>query len=223
MTNHCNKEKKDSGVILLHGLARTKRSMGSLAKALKRAGYSVVNGGYPSRRDPVEALAAEVISQAIDELRQQGLTKIHVVTHSMGGILLRSYLASNEIEELGRVVMLSPPNRGSELVDALAHYWWFRLFNGPAGCQLGTNPDSVPNRLGPVDFETGVITGNRPLNPFFARLIPGESDGKVSVERARVDGMTDFLVLPYSHSFIMVRKVVIDQVLHFLQYGVFQR
>lgn len=208
-------------VVLLHGLLRTRRSMRKMQKTLERRGYAVYNLGYPSRRYPIETLTECFLQPALERHCIGRYQKLHFVTHSMGGILLRRYLSRYRVPELGRVVMLSPPNRGSELVDKLKGNVFFRLLNGPAGRQLGTENDSSPNRLGPVNFELGVITGNFSLDWLFGRMIPGESDGKVAVARAGVDGMRDFKVVPYGHAFIMRKPGVIVQVVQFLRTGRF--
>jgi triacylglycerol lipase len=155
-------------------------------------------------------------------LRHQGVSRIHFVTHSMGGIVLRAYLALQTPPEMGRVVMLSPPNQGSELVDCLCRFGWFRLFFGPAGCQLGTGAEALPARLGPAVFPLGILTGNRPAIGL-SRFFPGPNDGKVSVERAQLPGMADFLVLPCGHSLIMRHRLVQEQVVCFLATGRFSR
>lgn len=209
-------------MILLHGLVRTRRSMAPLAAFLKQRGYTVANIGYPSRRAAIETLARQVLPLAVAALRRQGIGVIHFVTHSMGGILLRAYLAETSPVELGRTVMLSPPNQGSELVDCLCPYAWFRLLFGPAGCQLGTGTKDLPARLGPAAFSLGIITGNRPAIGL-SRFFPGPSDGKVSVARAQLPGMTDFLVLPYGHALIMRYRPVQEQVVYFLRTGRFER
>jgi pimeloyl-ACP methyl ester carboxylesterase len=208
-------------VLLLHGLARTSRSMRPMARFLARQGYLILNQGYSSIRAPIEQLAEATLPDAFSRLAAQGAETIHVVTHSMGGLLVRCYLAHHRPQPLGRVVMLSPPNQGSELVDALHRFGWFRLLFGPAGCQLGTGSEGLPSRLGGVDFPLGIITGNRPAIGL-AGFFPGPSDGKVSVQRAQVAGMSDFLVLPYGHSLIMRRRAVQEQVLYFLRTGQFQ-
>jgi pimeloyl-ACP methyl ester carboxylesterase len=210
------------GVILLHGLARTRRSMRPLAVFFRKRGYATVNVGYPSRRAPIEALAQEALPPAIAELRRTGVGRIHFVTHSMGGILLRAWLAAERPDELGRVVMLCPPNQGSELVDFLGRFAWFRLLFGPAGLQLTTGPEGLPSRLGPADFPLGVIAGNRPA-PGLGGFFPGPSDGKVSTARAQLEGMADFLVLPCGHSLIMRRRSVHEQAAFFLENGRFRR
>ena len=209
-------------MILLHGLARTHRSMARIEKALKQAGYKTLNCNYPSRKQPIESLSTTFITEAIEQSREaSNPVQIHFVTHSMGGILVRYYLAQQRINELGRVVMLAPPNAGSELVDFLSRFQLFRRFHGPAATQLGTNPTNLPSSLGAVDYEVGIIAGNRSFNPLWSALIPGENDGKVSTRSTRLDGMSDYIVLPHSHSFMMNQPQVIRQTIHFLQQGKF--
>ncbi len=207
-------------VILLHGLARTAHSMYKIKDALEKD-YRIVNNTYPSRKKKIETLAELAIAPAIETCGDA--PRIHFVTHSMGGILVRQYLHSNSPKRLGRVVMLGPPNQGSELVDFFDDYRFFELANGPAGSQLGTSADSVPLSLGAVDFDLGVIAGNRSYNLFYSRIIGSENDGKVSVERSKVEGMRDHLVLPVSHTFMMRDIAVIKQIKHFLSTGVFSR
>src|SRR5262245_21735798 len=175
-------------VILLHGLCRSKQSMVRMEAELVRAGYVVWNVGYPSRSAPTASLAETVVSNAVAICQQEGAPRIHFVTHSFGGILVRSYLTQHTLPNLGRVVMLGPPNQGSELVDRFGPLWLFGIIGGSAGRELGTTSDSVPNRLGPAGFPLGVIAGNRSNNWFGSAWIPGKDDGKVSVERTRVAG-----------------------------------
>lgn len=206
-------------VVLLHGLARTSRSMGKLERALEAEGYAVLNIGYPSRSKRVQELALAV-RREIEERRRPGGV-VHVVTHSMGGIVLRQMQKTDPLPGLGRVVMIAPPNRGSEVVDALGDWWLFKAVNGPAGQQLGTAPDGFVAGLGPVGFELGVVAGNRSLDPVLSRLIPGESDGKVAVERTKVEGMSDFLVVGRGHTSIMRKPEVIEATVRFLRQGNF--
>lgn len=210
-------------VILLHGIVRTSRSMRKLGETLEEEGYKVANWSYPSREQPIDVLAEEAIPKAVQACSDPSIQRINFVTHSMGGILIRYYLANNEIDDLGRVVMLSPPNQGSELVDLWSDWPGFELINGPAGYQLGTGDESVPLQLGAANFEVGIITGKNTTNPLFSILIPGDDDGKVSVASARLEGMKDFLVVPEAHSFIMRDEEVIEQSAHFLEHGHFER
>src|ERR1700730_14728877 len=166
------------GVILLHGLCRTSASMDKMASALAAAGYYVENIDYSSRSASVEKSSDMAIDRALADSEMQSCSRIHFVTHSLGGILVRSYFSRHDRGRLGRVVMLGPPNRGSEVVDNLGSWWLFRKLNGPAGCELRTDLDSTPNKLGPVNFELGVIAGDRSINWINSLMIEGKNDGK---------------------------------------------
>jgi len=217
--------KKETGayVILLHGLGRSSRSMAIIENSLSSLGYRVVNVDYPSTKHPIEFLADEILNDIVEPYSMRSQSKIHFVTHSMGGIVVRYYLKNHKLPNLGRVVMISPPNQGSELVDSLGDSYFFNKLNGPAGRQLGTGKDSVPLSLGSVDFELGVIAGNRSFNPLYSLIIPGPDDGTIAVDRTKVVGMKDFLVLPRSHIFIMKSEDAIKQVIHFIEHGAFKR
>ncbi len=210
----------DEAVILLHGLARSHRSLFKLEKSLNRHGYQTCNMNYASTRFSIEQLADTVIKAALAQVKSA--KKIHFVTHSMGGIMIRYYLKHYSIPELGRVVMLAPPNQGSQLADKLKHLNLFQWINGPAGMQLGTSELDIAFSLGELNFDAGIIAGCSNYNPFYALLLPGISDGKVTVENTRAGNMQDHLCLPLSHSFMMNNPVLIQQTICFLQHGRFQ-
>ena len=210
-------------VVLLHGLARSATSMQALEARLTNEGFRVKNIDYPSRNHPVEELATLVVGQGIQACTEQFAAKINFVTHSLGGILVRVYLRSNQHDDIGRVVMLGPPNQGSEVVDNLKDTPGFELLNGPAGMELGTGPSDIPKLLGPVDFELGVIAGTQSINLILSTFLPDPNDGKVSVESTKVEGMTDFIALPTTHPFMMKNKTVIDQTVYFLKHGKFNK
>lgn len=207
-------------VILLHGLGRSHRSMRVMERVLISTGYHVFNVNYPSTQYSIETLAETTLREAVKRCNTEH--KIHFVSHSMGGILLRQYLKYRDIERLGRVVMLGPPNQGSQVVDIIGRFWLFRFLNGPAGQQLDTSQDSLPNILGKVNFELGVIAGKRSVDPVLSLMLPRPNDGKVSVENTKISGMKDHITLPVTHTFMMNNKQVINQVQHFLQHGKFK-
>jgi pimeloyl-ACP methyl ester carboxylesterase len=208
-------------VVLLHGLGHSDRAMRPLAKRLEAAGYAVHALRYESTEKPPDALVADLdaaLARCCTEAK-----RLHFVTHSLGGILLRAELERRPLPQLGRVVMLAPPNHGSELADWLRGSQTLRSLMGPTASELGTDGESLPNRLPAAAYEVGVIAGNDSLNPIGSRMIPGEDDGTVSVERARLEGMSDFLVLPVSHTMILLSSDAADQTLAFLRTGRFRR
>lgn len=210
-------------IVLLHGLGRTRWSLWPVAREAARRGYRVHNLGYASTRAPIEELAQNVGCR-IKAIATED-SYVHVVTHSMGGIVLRAAVAAGILpaESVRRVVMLAPPNHGSELADRLRDYRVYRLATGPAGQQIGTDDASVPRRLPPPPFEVGIIAGRRSGNPVFARVLGAEGDGKVTVESARLDGMRDLVVVDRAHTFMMWAPDVLAQIFAFLESGQFDR
>ncbi len=208
-------------VVLLHGLARSAASMNPLAEHLRGLSYKICNVAYPSTEHPIAVLATDYVLPSIRRCFPDAEKPINFVTHSLGGIITRQLARSNPELKFGRVVMLAPPNHGSEIVDKLGELWLFQMINGPSGTELGTNPESLPNRLGPAQFEVGIITGNFSINWILSAMIEGTDDGKVSIESAKLDGMSDFRVVSVSHPFIMKDHEVWRFIVNFLTYGAF--
>jgi triacylglycerol lipase len=210
-------------VILLHGLCRSTKSMRRLEESLISCGYFPHNISYPSRHFTIAELSDRYVAKAVAKCNEARAKKIHFVGHSMGAILVREYLSRHSLPNLGRVVMLAPPNQGSEVVDHLRDLGLYRWINGPAGQELGTDVASIANRLPQIDYPVGILAGDRTINWINSlTMIPGRDDGKVSVERTKLPGMADHAVVHTSHPFIMKNRESIEQVLIFLKTGKFR-
>jgi alpha-beta hydrolase superfamily lysophospholipase len=208
-------------VVVLHGMARTRAYMRLIEQDLEKAGYAVVNESIPTRKETIEQLAQRVDGM-VRQCRDGGATRIHFVTHSLGGLVVRYWLSEHRLPEAGRFLMLGTPNRGSEVADHYMGSRWYRFTTGPAGLQIGTAPDSLPNRLGPPPMETAVIAGSRSASPALSRLFGGPNDGKVSVASTNMPGLADFLVVDNSHYFLTRSSEVLRQMRAFLERGRFE-
>ena len=209
-------------VVLLHGLGRTRLSMHALQRDLESSGFCVWNKSYPSTKKSIAELSG-VVGQSIAQCVEKNAMPIHFVTHSLGGILVRHYFQYHGLENIGRVVMLGPPNHGSEIVDHCRDKWWFKRAVGPSGQELGTESISLPNALEPLNLEVGIIAGCKSSDPWFSRLFSTENDGKVSVASARLEGMKDFRVVNRGHTFMANSREVSRQVVSFLKTGMFEK
>ena len=207
------------GIVLLHGIFRTRLSMAGLAKFLQRHGYQTLNLDYPSTRHPLEQLAKH-IHKDIASFASQCST-VHFIGYSMGGLVIRAYLHQFRPENLGRVVMLGTPNQGSRIADVVRNWWWYRKFYGPAGQQLITLQENFKSILGTVDYELGCIAGSRSLDPLGSLILGEPGDGKVSIESTKLKGMKDHCVIPIDHTFFPSSRKVWKETLHFLKKGCF--
>ena len=209
-------------VVLLHGVAMPALEMHPLARALTAAGYRVVNLSYPSRSLTIEQLARDYLPAQLHACGADAAPRLHFVAHSMGGLVVRLYLQEHKPANLGRVVLLAPPNAGSLVADRLCRSALCRWLIGPNLSRLGTSTaDALAPKLTPPDYEVGIIAGNTSINPVFSRWQTGANDGAVSMDSARLAGARDFLVVPYSHTLMLWRDAIAAQVLAFLRTGRF--
>ncbi|KAB7644113.1 alpha/beta fold hydrolase [Polymorphobacter fuscus] len=222
-SNGTDRFQGSGGVVLLHGMGRTGFSLRSIAAALRRGGTPTLSPSYGLRRSMAEIIA--FLHPRITAFAAANPGPLHFVTHSLGGLVARAYITAHRPPALGRVVMLAPPNAGSELADFVFDLGLDTLIFGPVGPHLRTlRPDDHQAQLGAVDFDLGIIAGDRPFDPIIApRLLPGANDGKVSVAATRIDGMRDHIVLPVQHTFMVHDAAVIDQVRAYLATGAFAR
>lgn len=211
-------------VVLLHGLARDKTNMQKIEKHFTAKGYQVINLDYDSREKPVEKLVHDV-AQMIKKRAIDKNKKIHFVTHSMGGLVARGYIHQYRPENLGRVVMLGPPNQGSEVASWLQNNWLYKKYYGAAGQQLVKGLKPLDGIIGEsADYELGIIAGTRSIDPVSSLFVlSGQDDGKVTVKATKLTGMTDHITLPVTHTFMMKNKTVIQQAVYFIRTGTFKR
>jgi len=215
-------ETKPGGVVLLHGIGNHSGIMRRMALALEAEGYATLNVSYPSLTKPLVAIA-DGLAPRVCQFADSCDGPIHFVGHSLGGLVIRAYLARNRPANLGRVVMLGTPNLGSELAEFARRLRINRLLLGPVGRHLVTRRmDADEAQLGMVDYPLGIIAGDRPAQPhIFAPFFNAPNDGKVTVERTRIAGVTDHLTLPLAHQALPKHLHVIQQTIAFLRNGRF--
>lgn len=211
----------NESVILLHGLGDFKLSMLKLENALKDEGYTTKNIGYSSTGETIESLSDKELSKVIEQYKKIGFKKIHFVTHSMGGLIVRYYLQDHTLPTGSRIVMLSPPNHGSEVADYFQKSTFYKLIVGDVGQELATDSSTL-SKLKPIIPEVGIIAGNKSTNPYFSKIIPGEDDGRVAVDKTKLSEMKDFLIVPNTHLTIKYNDEVIKQTTFFLRNGEFK-
>lgn len=213
---------KDDYVVLLHGIGRDAGILNELESYLNRHDYETHNETYPSTMYSILSLAHHIYLRIQHDFpdRQR---RIHFVAHSMGGILARVIISKYRPANLGRVVMIGPPNKGSAIIDRLKQFKFFHRIMGPAALQLSAEDKSFVKSLPPVDYDVGVIAGNQSSEPWFSLFLSGENDGKVTVDSTRLEGMKDHIVIPASHVGLVSHDETLKQVLHFLEQGEFER
>jgi pimeloyl-ACP methyl ester carboxylesterase len=209
----------DEAVILLHGMGNVPLSMKYLENRLEKAGYRVHNLGYPSTDIPIEE-AAERIRDKIYGLERA--ETIHFVAHSIGNLVVRR-MFDRELPNLGRMVMIAPPNRGSlaaqQLHDLDIYQWIF----GPSGQQLSADRTEFFESLPEPPCEFGIIAGGRGTENGYNPLLPGDDDGTVRVEETKLPGAADFILLKDTHTLILFDRETAEQTVHFLKTGRFRK
>ena len=216
-----NAKSINESVILLHGLGDVKLSMLKLESALKEEGYTTKNIGYSTTGETIESLAEKELSEIVERYKKIGFEKIHFVTHSMGGLIVRYYLQDHTLPTGSRIVMLSPPNHGSEVADHFLESKFYKLIVGEVGQELATD-SKILSELKPIVPEVGIIAGNKSSNKFFSKIIPGEDDGRVAVDNTKLTEMKDFIVVPSTHLTIKYNNEVMKQTVFFLKNGKFK-
>lgn len=208
-------------VVLVHGLAENAAAMSLLALSLRLQGYKTVSINYPSTRLTIEECTHLYLKPAIEALA--GEDSVSVITHSVSGVMLRYYLAHHGVENLKRVVMLTPGHGGSKTLAVLRSHPLFPVLMGPAGVQSGNDAQQLDPTLGPYRGpELGIVAGCLSLDPIAWAVMPWPNDGKLTVSATQLEGMKDHIVLPVTHDSILVDPLAIFQTIHFLKHGAFK-
>lgn len=217
---YVNTNIKGDYVILLHGLNRSARSMEKLENALAEEGYSVINQSYPSRKYNIDILASSFLDKIIKTYCVNKKKKIHFVTHSLGGIILRRYLQKKPILNMGRTVMIAPPNHGTKWVDFIKKTPFFiRWALGKAGRQLGKKHSILSKLPKKANFELAVIAATHSYNTFSSFIFKTKNDGTVTVNDTKLLGMKDFIEVTTTHCIAPRNEEVIKHTVNFINYG----
>ena len=211
----------EEAVIVIHGFARRANSMGKLAEHIHREGYEVRNVGYSSIQQSLDEIQADVFEKFNQYILSNPDKKIHFVGHSLGGLLIRAYLDQKSLKNLGSVVLMGAPNKGSALVDEYEERWFFSWL-GSGLSELGADSEFLKKLKAPY-YTVGVIAGSRPFSKFFDSSLEGVHDGLVTVESAKLEGMSDFIVINVHHSRMKRDPRVFEQVIHFLKHARFKK
>jgi len=210
-------------VVLVHGLWRSGFAMRSIASDLEGHGYQTVSVDYPSTQEEIPELVQGYLLKSYEECAQTGAQKIHLVSHSMGGILVRQFLQNHTLPLGSKVVMLSPPNQGSELSEKFGESWWYQWVVGPAGVSLSTKHEGIISKLREVDEPVGIIAAYRDWSLWPNTWLPQPNDGTVSVESMKLAEMDDFILVNSGHALMRFNDEVQRQIRQFLAVGEFAR
>jgi len=213
-------------VILIHGLRGDSEDMEVIEEHLKEHNFETINFTYPSKDHKIQNLAEDFLKPEIIKQLKKHPDQIHFVTHSMGGIVLRSYFENHftEIDSLlGKVVMIAPPNRGSDVSEFFKKTMLYQKRYGISGQQIGYDIEKQVGIPDSVCYHPGIIAGTDTQFPYFSKFIEGADDGKISTERTKLKGMEEFIEMHFPHDTIMKQKKVAEQVLHFICMGKFRK
>ncbi len=205
-------------VVLLHGIANVPLSMAYIKRGLEKEGYDVLNLGYQSTRSTVESAASELHTRVVSAVKGG---KIHFVAHSLGNIVVRKMLAE-PFSRLGRMVMITPPNQGSELSERFKNLELYKWIFGPAGQQLSSDNPVFFNSLPVPPCQFGIIAGGKGNDRGFNPLLKGDNDGTISVETTRMESASDFIIIDSLHTMILFSRETLEQVISFLKSGKFR-
>ncbi|HES59660.1 MAG: hypothetical protein JW956_06145 [Calditrichaceae bacterium] len=213
-----NDAEKEDYVYILHGFAQSKWSMKLLSLRLEKAGFVVERIGYKSLNRSPKDILRDITEQINADLPDTNYT-VHFVGQSLGGLMIRAYLDSNRIANLGRVVLIGTPNQGTPVVDKYRDSWWMKIL-GPMPRALGTDANSFPNSIDDPYYPVGIIAGNMKIE-INEEMMPGEDDGIVPLKSTILEAMTDMVIIETNHIFLPKSLPAAKQTIAFLRTGRF--
>jgi pimeloyl-ACP methyl ester carboxylesterase len=209
-------------VLVLHGLGQGRQSMQPLVSHLRKTlDANVLSVGYASPRAGLE-VHADMLNEVIDQLPEA--TTLSFVGHSLGNLVVRRWMANAPAQTLQRVqrmVMLGPPNQGSELARLASRVWFLAVLSDGPTRQLGADWKEVVNKLAVPPCDFGIVAGGTGDDRGMSMLLPGDDDAIVTVDETRLDGAAGFLLLPVHHAAMMRDKAVQEAAVCFLRNGRF--
>jgi len=209
--------------VLVHGYNKNKKDMFVLKENLEEMGYDIFLAELPLLFKSVEYCTdlfleqMEELSLSLDREKM-----IHLVGHSTGGIVIRKALNDQVLKkDIGRCVLISSPNKGSQLADLAAEFssGFVNLFRTLKSITTA-NIENL-NLKTPTGIDIGAIAGNN-SNLLLGRLLKEENDGRIRVSSVKIKDLKDFAVVPYGHKDIHYKKKTAELVSNFLQSGKFK-
>ena len=211
-----NFKKTDKSVfIIFHGIYGESKDLQHISNILNVKGYPVVNIQYPTTTHPIEEMTEKYITPVIEKqiknlnilnsnlkTEDQKNLKINFIVHSMGSVLLRYYLKNHKIDNMGKVMFISPPSHGSPLSDNPISDS-IPYFLGPAVSQIKTDKNSFINTLGEPDYQCYILIGDHSDNFLYSFIIPGKDDGMIPFSTAGLQSCSMKVIINTTHTSIL--------------------
>ena len=236
--------KNQDFLVLLHGIYGKSSDMESIAQNFKD-NYRIINIQYPTTKETAEEISDLYIEPNIENIKEQIFSenfhkkienqyyeitensnkinknfnqnvKINFVAHSMGTGILRYYLKENPLENLGKVVFISPPSHGSHLADVLFVDKLPSML-GKVVPQFSTKKDSFVNQLGEPDYDYMILIGNKTNNPLYSMIIRGKDDGMVPLKTAKMKSDNFKIIENTTHTSILKDKRTMKEISEFFK------
>lgn len=236
--------KNQDFLVLLHGIYGKSSDMESIAQNFKD-NYRIINIQYPTTKETAEEISDLYIEPNIENIKEQIFSenfhkkignqyyeiaensnkinknfnqniKINFVAHSMGTGILRYYLKENPLENLGKVVFISPPSHGSHLAD-VPFVDKLPSMLGKVVPQFSTKKDSFVNQLGEPDYDYMILIGNKTNNPLYSMIIRGKDDGMVPLKTAKMKSDNFKIIENTTHTSILKDKRTMKEISEFFK------